>query len=110
MTCRGGVDYTIQSQDRPMGTNLDAVSAIHAAVLEEHSLWLGTLALRIVAPPAREWTPFEKDRGSDAGAVVQGIAHDVKEEASRFRGRGIGSLAPNSGLVVYANHLPSPAE
>jgi hypothetical protein len=36
---------------------------------------------------------------------MQGIAHDVKEEAGRFRRRGVGGLAPNSGLVVDTNHL-----
>jgi hypothetical protein len=110
MTCCCGVDYTIPAQDRPVGTNLDAVSATHAAVLEEHQVWLGALALRIVAPPARQGTPFEKDRGSNARAVVQGKAHDVKEEARRFRRRGVGGLAANSGLIVYPNHLPSSAE
>jgi hypothetical protein len=88
-----------------MGTNLDAVSATHAAVLEEHQVWLGALALRIVAPPARQGTPFKKDRGSNARAVMQGIAHDVKEEAGKFRRRGVGGLAPNSGLIAYSNHL-----
>jgi hypothetical protein len=68
-----------------MGTGLDAASATHAAVLEEHQVWLGALALRIVAPPARQGTPFEEDRGSNARAVVQGKAHDVKEEAGRLR-------------------------
>ena len=105
MTCCCGADYTIPAQDRPMGTNLNAVSATHAAVLEEHQVWLGALALRIVAPPARQRTPFEKNRGSNARAVMQGIAHDVKEEAGRFRRRGVGGLAPNSGLIVYFNHL-----
>jgi hypothetical protein len=104
------MDHTIPAQDRPMGTSRDAVSATQAAVLEEHQVWLGALALRIVAPPARQGTPFEKDRGSNAGAVVQGIAHDVKEEAGRFRRRDVGGLGPNSGLIVYANHLPSSAE
>jgi hypothetical protein len=92
-----------------MGTNLDAVSATHAALLEEHQVWLGAFALRIVAPPARQWTPFEKDRGSNARAVVQGIAHDVKEEPGRFRRRGVGGVAANSGLVVYSNHLSNTA-
>jgi hypothetical protein len=88
-----------------MGTNLDAVSATHAAVLEEHQVWVGALALRIVAPPARQRTPFEKNRGSNARAVVQGIAHDVKEEARRFRRRGVGGLAAKCGLVVFSCHL-----
>jgi hypothetical protein len=99
------VNYTIQAQNRPLGTNRDAVSAIQAAVLEEHQVWLGALALRIVAPPARERTPFEKNRGSNARAIVQGIAHDVKEEAARFRRSGAGGVAANSGLVVESNHL-----
>jgi hypothetical protein len=93
-----------------MGTNLDAVSTTQAAVLEEHQVWLGALALRIVAPPARQWTPFEKDRSANARAVVQGIAHDVKEEAGGFRRRGVGGVAPNSGLVVYSDHLSNSAE
>jgi hypothetical protein len=99
------VDYTIPALDRPTGTSLDAVSATQAAVLEEHQVWLGALALRIVAPPARQWTPFEKNRGSNARAVAQGIAHDVKEEARRFRRSGVAGLAPNSGLVVFPCHL-----
>ena len=105
MTCCCGVDYTIPAQDRPTGTNLNAVSATQAAVLEEHQVWLGAMALRIVAPPARQWTPFEKHRGSNTRAVVQGIAHDVKEEAGRFRRRGVGGLATNCGLVVFSCHL-----
>jgi hypothetical protein len=88
-----------------MGANPDAVSAAHAAVLEEHQVWLGALALRIVAPPARQGTPFEKDGGSNARAVVQGIAHDVEEEARRFRRSGVGGVAANSGLIVESNHL-----
>jgi hypothetical protein len=88
-----------------MGTNLDAVSATQAAALKEHQVWLGALALRIVAPPARQGTPFEKDRGSNARAVVQGKTHDVKEKARRFRRRGAGGTAANSGLIVYSNHL-----
>jgi hypothetical protein len=67
-----------------MGTNSDAVSANQAAVLEIYEVWLGALALGIVAPPARQRTPFEKDRGPNARAVVQGIALDVKDEAGRF--------------------------
>jgi hypothetical protein len=93
-----------------MGTNLATVSATHAAVLEEHQVWLGAQTLRIVAPPARQGTPFEKDRGSNAGAVMQGIAHDVKEKAGRFRHSGARGVAANPGLVVYAYHLPSSAE
>jgi hypothetical protein len=93
-----------------MGTGLDAVSAAQAAVLEEHQVWLGALALRIVAPPARQGTPFEKDRGSNARAVMQGIAHDVKEEPRRFRQRGLGGLAANSGLSIYSDHLSISAE
>jgi hypothetical protein len=99
------VDDTIQALDRPLGTNSDAVSATQAAVLEEHQVWFGALALRIVAPPARQWAPFEENCGADAGAIVQGIAHDVKEEAGRFRRNGAGGVAANSGLVVESNHL-----
>jgi hypothetical protein len=99
------VDYSIQAHDRPLGTNLNAVSAPCAAVLEEHQVWLGALALRIVAPPARQWTPLEENRASNARAIVQGKAHDVKEEASGFRRGGAGGVAANSGLIVYSNHL-----
>jgi hypothetical protein len=99
------VDYTIQALDRLSGTNLDAVSAIQATVLEEHQVWLGVLALRIVAPPARQGTPFKKNHGPNAGAVMQSKAHDVKEEAGWFRRSGVGSVAANSGLIVYSNHL-----
>jgi hypothetical protein len=88
-----------------MGTNRDALSATQAAVLEEHQVWLGTLALRIVAPPAGQRTPFEKNCGSNAGAIVQGIALDVKEEAGGFRQSGLGGFAANCGLVVNTNHL-----
>jgi len=93
-----------------MGTNLDAVSATQAAVLEEHQVWLGALALRIVAPPARQGTPFEKDRSANARAVVQGIAHDVKEEARRFRRSGARGVRANSGLSIYSDHLSISAE
>jgi len=88
-----------------MRTSLDAVSATHAVVLEEHQVWLWALALRIVAPPARQRTPFEKDRGSNARAVVQRIAHNVEDEAGRFRPRGARGVAANSGLLVESNHL-----
>jgi hypothetical protein len=93
-----------------MRTSLDAVSATQAAVREEHQVWLGALALRIVAPPARQWTPFEENRGSNARAIVQGIAHDVKEEARRFRRRGVGGLATGCGLSIYSDHLSISAE
>jgi hypothetical protein len=90
-----------------VGTDPEALYATQAAVLEKHQIWLGALALGIVAPPARQWTPFEKNRGANAGAIVQGKAHDVKEEAGRLRRSGVGGVAGNSRLVVYSNHLPN---
>jgi len=99
------VDYTIQALDRRMGTNPHAVSANLAAVLEEHQVWLGALALRIVAPPARQRTPLEKNRAANARAIVQGIALDIKEDARRFRRSGVGGVEASFGLVVGSNHL-----
>jgi hypothetical protein len=87
-----------------MGTNSDAVPASQAAVFEEHQIRLRVLALRIVAPPARQGTTFEENRGPNAGAIVQGIALDVKNEASRLPRGGVGSLAKNSGLVFDSSH------
>jgi hypothetical protein len=87
------VNHTIQSPHRAPGANSDALSATQAAVFEKHQVWLGALALRIVAPPARQWTPFEKNRGANAGAIVQGITLDVKEEARGFQRRGLGGIA-----------------
>jgi hypothetical protein len=88
-----------------METGLNAVSATQTAVLKKHQVWLGAHALRIVAPPARERAPFEKDRSSNAGAIMQGIAHDVKEETARFRRSSVSGVAANSGLILYSNHL-----
>ena len=91
-----------------MGTNSDALSASQAAVFEEHQVRLRVLALRVVAPPARQGTAFEKNRGPNAWAIVQGIALDVKEEAGGFPREGVGGgvgTAADSELVVCSSHL-----
>jgi hypothetical protein len=91
-----------------MGTNSDALSASQAAVFEEHQVRLRVLAFRIVAPPARQGTAFEENRGPNAGAIVQGVALDVEEKASRLRRGGVGGgmgSAADSELDVCSSHL-----
>jgi len=102
------MDLTFQAMNGPVGTNPDAVSANQTAVLEEHQVRPGVLPLRIVAPPARQRTAFEKHGSPNSGTVVQGVTLDVEDQAAGFR-RRTGSVATSSGLVAFSHHLSNSA-
>ena len=46
------------------------------------------MTLRVVTPPAREWTSTEKDRRPNAGPIVDGIFFDI-EDRSVFHNKNI---------------------
>jgi hypothetical protein len=63
-----------------MRAGIDTRTAANAAIVVQHHFALRRLAFGIVTPPAAEGAALEEDRGTDAGAVVDGIFFDVKDK------------------------------
>ncbi len=73
---------------RPMLADLDTFSAENADAWTERDLTSALLRFGIVAPNAAQWTAFQEDRRSNAGAIVQGGALEI-EDRSRCHVSGI---------------------
>jgi hypothetical protein len=63
-----------------LGAGVGAGFAKTAAVDGVEDVGLEGLAFRVMAPPTGERTTFEKDCGANAGTVVDGKSHDVKND------------------------------
>ncbi len=77
-----GDGSAVHPHDGAVRAGLDAGPATDAALLVVDHLGPGGLALRIVAPPARQGAPLEKDGAPDAGTVVDGVAPNVEHDAA----------------------------
>jgi hypothetical protein len=63
-----------------LGAGVGAGFAKTAAVGGVEDVGLERLAFRVMAPPTGERATFEKDRGANAGTVVDGKSHDIENE------------------------------
>jgi len=63
----GGAYGAVHPLDGVLRTGGNAIAAMTASLLEIQQFGLQLLTFGIVAPPAGEWTAFEKDGGTDSG-------------------------------------------
>jgi hypothetical protein len=66
--------------DGVMRADCSAGSAESAAIRGVEDLGLERLTFGIVTPPAREGAALEEDSRANAGSVVDGKTHDIKDE------------------------------
>jgi hypothetical protein len=57
-----------------------------APLLEIQQFGLQPLTFGIMAPPAGERTPLEKDGGADSRPILRGKPHDIENHRSGFGG------------------------
>ena len=92
--CRNEAIYGV---DGMLGADLDAVQAVAAALLEIQAIGGEVLALRVVAPPAGEWTALKEDAGANPRPIVRRKTHDVEDKSTRRIEVSLGQ----SGLLIY---------
>jgi len=47
-----------------------AIAATNATIVKINDFWLNRLTLRVVTPPAAQWTALEKQGGSNARPIA----------------------------------------
>jgi hypothetical protein len=65
-----------------LGATLNTLTATNTAFLMVDMLLCDSYAFRIVAPPARKGTSFEKHGGANARSIVNRKFFDVKDDAA----------------------------